>query len=97
MNFDEIVKDLQKEISEVWSDEDKISFFLTEYNDNSLVMYHHSLGQYIRNKYKLWTFPWEPELIDGVDHSPYHPDNISMTIIQEVWKQGITNLPKIEK
>lgn len=54
-------------------------------NRNDLVMYHHSLGRNIRNEFELWTIEWEPELIDGVDHSPYHPDAVSMTIIEEVW------------
>lgn len=92
MNFDEIVKDLQKEIFETWSEGDKTTFFLTEYNDKNLVSYHHSLGRYIRNKYKLWSIPWEPEMKEYMgymcDCSPYHPDNISMTIIEEVWKRG---------
>ena len=91
MTFDEIVADMRKEIFEKWSEEDRSKFFLTEYNDRTLISYHHSLGTYIRNKYKLWGNSWEPVLIDGVDHSPYHPDNISMTIIEEVWKRGIKN------
>lgn len=91
MTFDEIVADMQKEIFEKWTEEDRSKFFLTEYNDKTLLSYHHSLGTYIRNKYKLWGNQWEPVLIDHVDHSPYHPDNISMTIIEEVWKRGIKN------
>lgn len=47
------------------------------------------LGMWIRNKYNLWTIPWEPELKDGIDYSPYHPDSVSMTIIKEVWKKGL--------
>lgn len=49
--------------------------------------YHHSLGQDIRNTFKLWENQWTPELIDGVDYSPDHPDAISMRIIQTVWNK----------
>ena len=87
--FEEILTDLRKDILEVWSDEDKTKFFLTEYNEDFLYQYHHSLGMYIRNKYHLWSIKWEPVLIEGVDHSEYHPDNISMTIIKELWKRGL--------
>lgn len=30
------------------------------------------------------------KLIDGVDHSPYHPDNYSMTIITLIYEK-LTN------
>lgn len=63
-------------------------FLLAEWSDHSLIDYHHSLGRHIRNNYSLWTFEWEPELRDGIDYSKYHPDNISMEIIKEVWKLG---------
>lgn len=53
--------------------------------ESELIMYHHSAGRYIRNTYKLWTYEWEPELIDGVDHSPNHPDAVSMKIIKLLW------------
>lgn len=52
---------------------------------SELAIYHHSLGRSIRNEFKLWEIKWEPELVDGVDHSPYHPDSVSMTIIEDVW------------
>lgn len=88
MNKEEIIEDLRKEIAENWSDEDRSAFYLAVYNDTSLINLHHSFGTYIRNKYKLWTIPWEPELRDGTDYSPDHPDQISMTIIEELWKRG---------
>lgn len=91
MTFDEIVTDVRKDIFENWPEEERNKFFLSEYSDDSLIRYHHGLGRHIRNKYKLWEIKWEPVLIDGVDHSPYHPDNISMTIIEEVWKRGAKN------
>jgi len=90
--FEEIVVDLRKEIFEVWNEEDQAKFFLTEWNGNRLDSMHHGLGTYIRNQYKLWEIPWEPEMKEYMgcmcDCSPYHPDNMSMTIIEEVWKRG---------
>lgn len=88
MSFDDIVSDMQTEISNQWSEEAKTGFFLAEYGNNSLIGYHHSLGQHIRNKYKLWSRKWEPFLIDNVDYSSNHPDNVSMRIIEELWRQG---------
>lgn len=55
---------------------------------DNLVMFHHSLGMSIRNEFKLWENKWEPELIDGVDCSPNHPDAISMRIIERVWEMA---------
>ena len=51
---------------------------------NELVKFHHCLGRNIRNHFHLWKYPWEPNLIHGVDHSPDHPDQISMKVIEEV-------------
>jgi len=54
----------------------------------SLVKYHSGLGRDIRNYFKLWETPWEPELVDGIDESPNHPDSISMRVIEAVWKRA---------
>ena len=52
-----------------------------------LIVYHSTLGRDIRNHFKLWRYPWKPELDDqGVDVSPYHPDQVSMQIITKVWE-----------
>lgn len=83
----EIIDAVHKETAS-WTQEDRTEFFMSPYNGSTLSRYHHSLGRYIRNKFNLWTIPWEPELIDGIDYSPYHPDAISQTIIEEVWKRG---------
>lgn len=50
-----------------------------------LAVYHSSLGRSIRNEFKLWETEWKPEIINGVDHSPQHPDQISMRVIENVW------------
>lgn len=50
-----------------------------------LIVYHHSTGLTIRNEFKLWANKWEPELVDGIDTSPFHPDAISMRVIEAVW------------
>lgn len=86
MNFEEVVEDVRKEISA--DEEFAKKFFTTIYDGDTLHQYHHTLGRRIRNKYKLWEWPWEPELRNGVDYSSMHPDQVSMTIIEEVWKRG---------
>lgn len=50
-----------------------------------LSMYHHGLGSWIRNQFNLWSYPWTPVLVDGVDMADDHPDAVSMSIIEEVW------------
>lgn len=87
MTVEEIIEDLRKRIKE-WPEEEQTTFFLTEYTSDRLIQYHHTLGLWIRNNYNLWQIPWEPELEDGVDYSPYHPDQVSFTIMKEAWKRG---------
>lgn len=59
---------------------------------SELIQYHSTLGRSIRNRFKLWETKWEPivEQIDGieVDASPYHPDQVSMRIIEAVWEKA---------
>jgi len=72
-----------------WFDEAPVAAQIVFKNSSvkELHDYHHSLGQYIRNTFKLWENQWTPELIDGVDYSPGHPDAISMRIIRTVWEK----------
>jgi len=64
--------------------EEKKQEFLSTPRDK-LVKYHTTLGRDIRNEFKLWDTYWSPEVIDGVDHSPNHPSQISRRVIEEVW------------
>ena len=71
-----------------WFNEDVEDEFIDEFMQtprDELIMYHHTLGREIRNKYKLWTYEWTPVIIDGFDMSPDHPDAVSMKIIEDVW------------
>jgi hypothetical protein len=88
MTFEEIVEDVRAKISEdsEFSDSFFGSLLLNEYTLNT---WHMTLGTWVRNEYDLWSVPWEPEIRDGVDYSPFHPDQLSATILQEVWKRGI--------
>jgi hypothetical protein len=72
---------LMGEIYENFSREDKLWFI----NENPVMM-HLNLGMHLRNHANLWQDAWEPELIDGVDHSPTHPDAISSKVIREFQK-----------
>lgn len=61
-------------------------FKTTEFD--KLIIYHHTIGQDIRNEFNLWSYPWTPMIgKDGADHSPNHPDAISMRVIEEAWRQ----------
>ena len=50
-----------------------------------LAHYHHTLGRKIRTHFRLWTYPWEPDIRHNVDHAAEHPDQISMRVIEQVW------------
>ena len=52
-----------------------------------LIQYHYTLGRSIRNEFELWLLDWKPQIEDGIDVSPTHPDAISMSIINEVWER----------
>lgn len=88
----EIIAEVHKEIL-AWPEDERKEFWLSGWKDGNLHEYHHFLGRHIRNTYKLWTIPWEPELEEiggySVDVSPYHPDAVSMKIIEQVWKMGV--------
>ena len=85
--FNKIVEEVHAELMEA-PEEERSVFLLTGWNRHNLTEFHHSLGRHIRNNYSLWHYEWEPELRNGIDYSRYHPDNISMEIIKEVWKRG---------
>jgi hypothetical protein len=83
------------------TDEDKIGWlvrkinamgpnFVVQFVDStrdSLVKYHGSLGRMIRNEFKMWEDHWTPNIINGVDHSPDHPDQRSQRIIEQTWER----------
>ena len=48
---------------------------------SELIQYHHTLGKDIRNKFHLWNYKWTPQLENGIDMSPEHPDAVSMRVI----------------
>lgn len=90
-DIQKIVDDVITNVVPNWSEEERNAFFLGPYVDEPFEKYHMNIGLWIRNHYNLWTYKWEPELIDGVDYSPYHPDQLSNTIIKAVWEQGRAN------
>ena len=58
---------------------------------------HHTMGMWIRNKFSLWhtsslTENWRlysdgRDIQNGTDCSADHPDAVSQTIIEAVWRQ----------
>jgi len=92
--IDVCVNNLHTEICTCWPEEYLNDFFLGGYVNSDirshLIRYHSQIGMTIRNEYKLWEFTWEPELDDiGVDISEFHPDEVSYTILKNVWKKGL--------
>lgn len=81
MTVDEIAADI---ISK-WDTATSEQFKNTPFDD--LIQYHHGFGTAVRNEYKLWKRQWTPEVRDGVDYSPEHPDAISQTIIETIWNK----------
>lgn len=52
-----------------------------------LIQYHSGIGMAIRNAYNLWKVKWKPKIVNGVDMSPDHPDQVSMKIIERLWEK----------
>lgn len=69
---------LMEEIYQNFSRLDKLWFLGEE-----AISMHSTLGRHLRNHANLWQNTWEPELVDGVDHSPSHPDAISARVIRD--------------
>lgn len=84
-SFDEMVDEVYSWIE--GEPKENIDQFIDVRKDN-LFRYHHTLGRSIRNTFELWSMEWVPELINGVDHSPNHPDQVSMRVIEEVWERA---------
>ena len=77
----DIVSDL---LLRKWTEPDKQTLKNTPYDD--LIMYHHSVGMWIRNSYLLWD-PNNP-IVDHRDSmSDNFPDQISQRIIETCWKK----------
>lgn len=76
---------LMEEIYKNFSEEDK-----TWFENEVPVAMHSTLGRHLRNHAKLWECEWQPELIDGVDYSPNHPDAISSRVIAD-FQQSIND------
>lgn len=53
---------------------------LASLEENELILTHHTIGQYIRNEYKLWN----KEVIDSAGDI-MHPDEVSSFIIRHIW------------
>lgn len=62
-----------------------------------------SVGRHIRNHYGLWnpdhplTQSWHANptrrrIIDGIDHSPDHPDNVSAVIVERLREHDLKKL-----
>lgn len=77
----------QEIIDDLIKDDNSKKILENKYDD--LILLHHSLGRYIRNNYKLWEHDWVPQLENGVDMSPNHPDAISQRIIVKLYEHWL--------
>ena len=82
-------------------DEDKIGWlarkintlgpeFVVQFVDtprDDLAKYSSALGRMVRNEFKMWEDYWTPHFVDGVDHSPDHPDQRSQRVIEQTWER----------
>lgn len=59
MTFDEQVQEIYDLLKKSPKYEQDLFGMSTK---EGLVVYHHSIGQYIRNHFKLWEKEWEPEI-----------------------------------
>jgi hypothetical protein len=66
-------------------EEEERQYVLDVPNRMFMSMFHDGAGQYIRTNYNLWERPWKPEIVDGADISPQHPDAISTRVLEIVW------------
>jgi hypothetical protein len=83
-SHNEIVNEVIKWFAE--SDiEDQIEFVSADMDD--LIVYHSGLGRTIRNTFDMWQDEWEPEYVNGSDHSPHHPDARSMQVLVDAWRR----------
>lgn len=97
LNKEQIIDDVVSKMTE----EDKQELATLQYED--MIKFHHGVGTFIRNEYKLWernnplTALWvidnesgnEKFIIDGVDHHPCHPDAVSMDILYGIYEKVI--------
>lgn len=83
--FEDMVNEVTQLLHKETQKEIKKEFVNTP--EEKLVRYHGTLGYTIRREFKLWDTNWTPDIRDGVDYSPDHPDQISMRVIKEVWKR----------
>lgn len=93
------MKTKEKMVDEVYQwlldeGEKSIEYFCAT-EEKNLISYHNSLGRAIRNHFEMWKHEWEPEIVNGVDHSPNHPDQISFEIIKGVWKKANEQLTSL--
>ena len=79
---DEIIAELLEHFYKA-PEKQRLDFMATPFEN--LITYHHSLGRDIRNTYGLWLREWTPVLEKGIDVSQFHPDAVSMKIIEELW------------
>lgn len=91
--FAPLVDSMAQEVISEFTEEDKD--YLRNMQQSELIRLHLSLGMSIRNEFGLWydhptTQPYRDDRAisspeGGVDDHPYHPDMVSMAVIERIW------------
>ena len=79
-----------------------IDFFLKETEENATSMAHHTIGQWIRNNWDLWSVTntpfWENSLVDYFNNLDiHHPDDMSSIILLSFHRQKNGKEIKLEE
>src|SRR5271166_3525656 len=82
------VDECMQALAEMFSCERQAEF--TKLSRDDLIMYHHGLGQWIRNNWGLWKGGELKEHMSSLGFM--HPDDMSQAIIEEYWIR-LNNLP----
>lgn len=86
-SINEMAKEVIDDLAIVRIENEELYNEFANASSDELAFYHHTIGRNIRNIFGLWEHKWEPELVDGIDYSPNHPDAISMEVIKEVHRR----------
>lgn len=66
------------------SEREKEEFITTDFNN--LIVFMSLIGNNIIEYFHLWSYHWKPQIENGIDISPHHPENLALAVIQAVWR-----------
>lgn len=88
-SVDEIVEDIL-----LYNLDEKAKHEFRTLAEEDLIYLHSGFGREVRNQYQLWEpsnpltmLNYTPQIEDGVDVNPKHPDAVSFDVIKEIWRR----------